>query len=83
MKDQVVSDVVVRENIVEKLSVAGTQVGAWGSVFAWFASNESAVVFGILIGVLGLLINLFFAWRRDRRETRAHEMMVEKHKPLE
>ncbi|MGL4648138.1 MAG: holin [Caldilineaceae bacterium] len=50
-----------------------TQIGAWGSVFAWLASAEAAVIFGILLGAAGLAVNVFFSWRRDRRETREHE----------
>lgn len=65
-----------RDATVEKISLASTQVGAWGSVFAWLASNEAAVLFGIFIGLCGLIVNLIFAWRRDQRESREHAIRV-------
>ena len=47
-----------------KITYAGaatTSVGGW-------LNNETAVLVGVVLGVLGFAVNLIFQWRRDRRE---------------
>jgi hypothetical protein len=38
----------------------------------WLVSSEGAVVAGIVLGVAGFLVNLFFRRRADAREEREH-----------
>ncbi len=47
--------------------------GASTAVGSWLLSSEFGVFAGLLIGVLGLLTNLYFQRRRDRREEVEHQ----------
>ncbi len=52
-----------------------TYVGGFGSaglstVFAWLGTSQAVAIVGIFVGVGGFLVNIFFNWRRDRREER-------------
>lgn len=58
------------------LAAAGskaTYAGADTSLLSWLASSEAGVVFGIVLGVVGLLVNLYFKWRDDKRQQIEHE----------
>ena len=45
-----------------------TYTGATAATLGWVASSEFSVIAGLLIAALGLLTNLYFQFRRDRRE---------------
>lgn len=47
--------------------------GASTAVGSWLLSSEFGVIAGLLIGVTGLLVNLYFHHRRDLREEREHQ----------
>lgn len=58
------------------LAAAGskaTYAGAGTSLLSWLVSSEAGVVFGIVLGVVGLLVNLYFKWRDDKRQQIEHE----------
>jgi len=62
------SDVAVEAaaiSVSNKTTVGGVATGIVG----WLASVNWLGVSGVLIALLGLLINLYFQIRRDRRET--------------
>ena len=40
-------------------------------------SNEAAAMAGALVAVLGLLMNLYFRRRQDRREQEEHELRMQ------
>lgn len=42
--------------------------GTVASIFGWLSSNGAAVVIGILVTVLGFVVNYVFQRRRDKRE---------------
>lgn len=44
------------------------QGGAGASVLGWVTSSEAGVVLGIVIGVVGLLVQWYYNRRRDKRE---------------
>ena len=46
-----------------------TQGGAVAGVFGWLASVNWIGLSGVLIALLGLLMNWYFQRRRDRRES--------------
>ena len=50
-----------------------TYAGAGTSVFGWLTSSEAGVVIGIVLGLLGLLVNYYFRRREDRRQQTEHE----------
>jgi len=65
------------------LAAAGskaTYTGAGVSIGGWFLSSEFAVLFGILIGLAGFFMNLYYKWRSDKREQREHEARMEAYK---
>ncbi|AXF38213.1 putative holin [Ralstonia phage phiRSP] len=50
-----------------------TYAGAGGTVFGWMTSSEFSVICGIVLGVIGLVVNLVFKIREDRRQQGEHE----------
>lgn len=53
-----------------------TQAGAGVSILGWLTSSEAGILFGIVLGVLGLVVNFWFKWREDRRQQIAHEAQL-------
>ena len=51
--------------------------GASTAVGGWLLSSEFGVFAGLLIGVLGLLTNLYFQHRRDKREQIEHQRRMD------
>lgn len=50
-----------------------TQAGAGVSILGWLTSSEAGVVIGIVLGLVGLVVNFWFKWREDKRQQVAHE----------
>ena len=46
--------------------------------FGWLFSNEFAVFAGIVIGLLGFLVNWYYRHRADTRLAREHEARMER-----
>lgn len=75
-------DTTVQQNpVVEAAAVSlATKVGMGGgsaaSAVGWLASNNTVVVIGLFVTVVGFLINLFFQYRRDKRELREYEFKM-------
>lgn len=65
-----------RQDAIDAVGIAtatkATQVGAGTTVIGWFLSSEFGVLVGILLGIMGLLTNLWFQHRRDKREHAEH-----------
>lgn len=64
----------------EALEKAGTIAGktlmyggAAGSIVSGWTLSEIGVFIGIVIGIAGLVLGQFWAWRKDRREQRESE----------
>ena len=55
------------------LGTKAAYTGATTTVGGWLISSEFGMLVGMVIGVLGLLTNLYFQHRRDRREEREHQ----------
>lgn len=53
-----------------------TYTGAGTSLLAWMTSSEAGVVIGIVIGVVGLIVNVYFKIREDRRKQEEHETQM-------
>ncbi len=47
--------------------------GAAGSVASGLSLSDIGVIIGVIIGVAGLLLGQYWAWRKDRREQRESE----------
>jgi hypothetical protein len=50
-----------------------TYTGAGMSVTGWLLSSEAAVLFGLILGIAGLLVNIYFKRREDQRQEREHQ----------
>ena len=56
-----------------KYAAGATYFGSGTAVIFGMSTNELAAVGGVFVGLAGLAINMFFNWKRDRREQREHE----------
>lgn len=71
----------MHENVDVTLAAVGskaTYTGAGASLVGWLMSSEFGVLAGIVLGVVGLLVNLYFKRRQDAREQREHEARMRK-----
>lgn len=50
-----------------------TYAGGTMAVGSWFLSNEFFGLIGVCVGVFGLLTNLYFRRKQDRREQNEYE----------
>lgn len=55
------------ELVVASAASKSTYAGAASMFFGWVASSEAAIVIGMVVGVLGLLINWYYKAKADRR----------------
>lgn len=63
----------------DKLTIAGSA----STVVGWITSSDFGVLAGILIGVVGLLINWYFKHRQDKRAESSHRAYMERLKTHE
>jgi hypothetical protein len=50
-----------------------TYTGSGLMITGWLFSSEAAVLVGMVLGVLGLGVNIYFRIKQDRREEREHQ----------
>lgn len=50
-----------------------TYTGAGAFSVGWLLSSEFGILVGIVIGVAGLLVNLYYSRKRDKREQAEHD----------
>ena len=55
-----------------------TYIGAGVTGLGWFLSNEFFGLVGVLIGVIGLTVNIYFKHHANRRAKIEHELRVER-----
>ena len=48
--------------------------GAATTIYGYFESIPIATLIGVIVAVLGFLINVYFGWRKDRREQLKFEL---------
>lgn len=53
-----------------------TYAGAGASFFGWLASSEAVSLIGILAAVVGLVVNIYFKRREDRRQQERHDAQM-------
>lgn len=61
------------------LAAAGSKATYAGSAIAgggWLLSSEAGVLFGVVIGVIGLVVNVYFKHRADVRDQREHDVWM-------
>ena len=64
---------VVGASVANKTTVAGALTGAVG----WLAQVNWLGLSGVLIAILGLLVNFYFQHRRDKREAAESAARIE------
>jgi hypothetical protein len=52
------------------------QIGGGSAVLAWLTSSQAGVAAGILIGVVGLLVQWYYRRKQDQREEAEHELRM-------
>lgn len=50
-----------------------TYTGATTSILSWFLSSEFGILFGILLGLGGFIVNWYYKHKQDRREQAEHD----------
>lgn len=67
----------IKQNTIDAAIAAAaskaTYAGTGFSFYSWLTSSEGGVVVGIVIAVIGLLINIYFKRREDQRQQTEHE----------
>ena len=56
-----------------------TYAGAGSLGLGWLLSSEAAVVYGIVVGLVGIAMQLIFGIRKDRRDATAHRATMLEH----
>lgn len=56
-----------------------TYTGATTTTISWMLSSEFGIAVGVLIGVLGFIMNLYYSRKRDQREQAAHDAFMVQH----
>lgn len=59
-------------SVASKLTYAGSASIGIG----WWFTNEAAVLYGLIIGVAGILVNLYYRSKADKREEELHRLKV-------
>lgn len=70
-----------REAIEASIAATGSKVtytGAGGAILGWLLSSEFGILMGVLLGLAGFVVNLYFKLRADRRKQREHEAYMRK-----
>ena len=50
-----------------------TYTGASTSVVAWVLSSEFGILFGVLLGLGGFIVNWYYKHKEDKRQQAEHE----------
>ena len=66
------------ELVVASTASKSTYAGAAGMVMGWVASSEAAVILGMVVGVLGLLVNWYYKAKSDRRAESLYKARIER-----
>lgn len=64
---------------IEALADAGhrtAQTGAGTIIISWLTSSQGGVAVGILIGVIGLVIQWYYRRKQDQREEAEHQLRM-------
>jgi hypothetical protein len=55
-----------------------TYTGAGLTLTGWLLSSQAAVLVGMILGIVGLAVNITFKIKQDRREEREHQERMRK-----
>lgn len=65
------------EALAASVSSKTTYAGAAAGLFGWLAQINWIGLSGVLIALIGLAVNFWFQYRRDRRESAEHRARIE------
>jgi hypothetical protein len=55
------------------LGTKATYTGATTSVVGWVLSSEFGILFGLLLGLAGFVVNWYYRHKEDKRQQAEHE----------
>ncbi len=58
------------------MATAGSKAtfgGASTSIVSWMLSSEFGILFGLVLGLAGFLVNLYYKHKQDKREQIEHD----------
>lgn len=67
-----------REASVLTLIPKGSTVGAIGATAGALTHNDVMAVSGLVLALLGFLVNAYFAWRKDQRDAALNAIQLAK-----
>lgn len=62
--------------VVASVASKATYVGAGTSFIGWLTTSEAGVAVGIILGIVGFIVNLYFKRREDRRQQEQHDAQM-------
>ncbi len=54
--------------VIERSASVATYGGSSTAILFGLSANEVAALGGLVVAVIGLIVNVWFQWRRDKRE---------------
>lgn len=61
------------EATVAAAASKATYTGAGASVLGWLMSSQAGILFGIMLGVAGFIVNWYYKHKEDKRRQAEHE----------
>ncbi len=64
------------DTLISHAATEVTKAGALTTGLGWLTSNTLIALVGLLMAILGFIVNLYFQHRRDKREAQLHDMKM-------
>ena len=62
--------------VMASIGSGATKTGASGAVLGWLFSQEVLAVLGVVIAVIGLVVNWYYNHKRNQRENAEHVLRM-------
>lgn len=72
-----------RDSVLVSLSSKSTVGGMFTSIYGWLTHTESAIFIGIVVTLLGFVMNYIFQRRKSKREAALWEQQIQAHNRAE
>lgn len=71
------------EGVISSVATKGGMTGGTlAAIYGWLSSSSAAVLIGILITVIGFVVNFYYQYRRNHREEIESKERAEREKEL-
>lgn len=70
MKDQ------ITDASIAAAASKSTYTGSGLMITGWLLSSQMAVLVGMIVGILGLVVNVYFKVKQDRRDQALHDEKI-------